>query len=153
MRSTIDMRPRLDAILATLRQATGAARVTLRLDDTDRSLSVADVTAEAVAPGVASLRGQTSIDQRAAGTIHWLEAHRRILVQGDLRGADPAPPPQLVAVYGATAQMLGPVIRDGWLAGWVSVHHTGGPRRWSDADVAAMEATVAAVHRELDATE
>ena len=144
------MRARLDAILATLRQSVGAARVTLRLDDERRRLSVADVTAEAVASGVASLRGQTSIDQRAAGTIHWLEAHRTVLVQDDLRGADPAPPPALVSVYGATAQMLGPVIRDGRLVGWVSVHHTGGPRRWSASDVAALETAVRAVHRELD---
>ena len=144
------MRARLDAILAPLRESVGAARVTLRLDDARRRLSVADVTAEAIAPGVASLRGQTSIDQRAAGTIHWLEAHRRVLVQDDLRGADPAPPRELVAIYGATAQMLGPVIRDGRLAGWVSVHHTGGPRRWSAGDVAALETAVGAVHRELD---
>jgi maleate isomerase len=142
---------RLDAILATLRESVGAARVTLRLDDERRRLSVADVTAEAVAPGVASLRGQTGIDQRAAGTIHWLDAHRRVLVQGDLRGADPAPPRELVAIYGATAQMLGPVIRDGRLVGWVSVHHTGGPRRWNASDVAALETAVGAVHRELDA--
>ncbi len=144
------MHARLDAVLATLRESVGAARVTLRLDDARRRLSVADVTAEAVAPGVVSLRGQTSIDQRAAGTIHWLEAHRRVLVQDDLRGADPAPPRELVAIYGATAQMLGPVIRDGQLVGWVSVHHTGGPRRWSALDVAALETAVGAVHRELD---
>lgn len=145
------MHARLDAVLATLRQSVGAARVTLRLDDDRRRLTVADVTAEAVAAGIASLRGQTSIDQRAAGTIHWLEANRRVLVQDDLRGADPAPPPELVAVYGATAQMLGPVIRGGRLVGWVSVHHTGGPRRWSASDVAALETAVRAVHHELDA--
>jgi len=147
------VRARLDAILTALRQSVGAARVTLRLDDDRRQLSVADVTAEAVAPGVASLRGQTSIDQRAAGTIHWLEAHRRVLVQEDLRGADPAPPAALVTVYGATAQMLGPVIRGGHLVGWVSVHHTGGPRRWSASDVVALERAVHAVHRELDAAD
>ena len=140
----------LDGIMATLRQATGAARVTLRLDVPRRNLSVADVTAEALAPGVASLRGQTSIDQRAAGSIEWLEKHRRVLVQEDVSNADAPPPPELVRLYGATAQMLGPVLRDGVLVGWVSVHHTGGPRRWSASDVAALETAVRDVSRELE---
>src|SRR5262249_59218397 len=85
------VRASLDGILATLRQSVGAARVTLRLDDDRRRLSVADVAAEAVASGVASLRGQTSIDQRAARTIQSLEAHPRGLGQGDPRGAHPGP--------------------------------------------------------------
>jgi alpha/beta hydrolase family protein/GAF domain-containing protein len=140
----------LEAIAAALQRATGAARVTLRLDVPRAGLSVADVTAEALAPGAASLRGQTSIDQRAAGSIRWLEQHRRALVQEDVTRAEAPPPPELVRVYGATAQMLGPVIRDGALVGWLSVHHAGGPRRWSAADVAALEAAVGDVQRELD---
>jgi maleate isomerase len=142
---------RLDAILAALRDATGAARVTLRLDVPGRRLHSDDVAAEALAPGVKSLRGQTSIDQRAAGTIRWLDANRRILIQPDLRGVDPAPPRELVELYGATAQMLGPIVRDDRLIGWLSVHHAGGPRQWRAEDVAALEAAMRAVHRELDA--
>ena len=143
---------RLDAILAALRDATGAARVTLRLDVPRRRLHSDDVAAEALAPGVTSLRGHTSIDQRAAGTIRWLDANRRILIQPDLRGADPAPPRELVELYGATAQMLGPIVRDDRLVGWVSIHHAGGPRQWRAEDVAALETAMRAVHRELDGT-
>src|SRR5204862_757793 len=114
------------AICAALRRDTEAARVTLRLDAPPRALSVADVTAEALAPGVASLRGQTSIDQRAAGSIRWLEAHRRVLVQEDVSKAEAPPPPALVRLYGATAQVLAPVRRAGGPVGWMSVQSTRG---------------------------
>jgi Alpha/beta hydrolase family/GAF domain len=140
----------LEALVAALRQALGAARVTLRLDVPPQGLSVADVTAEALAPGAASLRGRTSIDQRAAGSVRWLEQHRRVLVQDDVSQAEAPPPPELVRVYGATAQMLGPVVRDGALVGWISVHQTGGPRRWTATDVAALETAVRDANRELD---
>jgi maleate isomerase len=136
--------------VAALRQALGAARVTVRLDVPQRGLSVADVSAESLAPGVASLRGQTSIDQRAAASVRWLEQHRRVLVQDDVTTADAPPPPELVRVYGATAQMLGPLLRDGALIGWISVHQTGGPRRWTASDVATLEAAMAQVARLLD---
>jgi maleate isomerase len=125
--------------------------VTLRLDAPAAGLSVADVSAEALAPGMASLRGQTSIDQRAAGSIRWLDQHRRVLVQADFSDPASAPPPELVALYGVSAQMLGPVIRDGSLVGWLSVHHRGGGRRWSANDVAALETALAEVRRQLDA--
>ncbi len=151
MRPTADLAARIDAILATLRSATGAARATLRIDLPERGIHVDDVAAEAVRPGVASLRGQTSIDQRAAESIRWIDAHRRPLVQHDLSGrVEPAPPPQLMSVFGVTAQMLGPVVRGDALTGWISVHDDKGPRRWTDADVAALDAAVRAVQQELD---
>lgn len=151
MRPTAQLAARIDAILATLRNATGAARATLRIDLPERGIDVDDVAAEAVGPGVASLRGQTSIDQRAAESIRWIDANRRPLVQDDLSGCvEPAPPPQLMSVFGVTAQMLGPVVRGDALTGWISVHDDKGPRRWTEADVTALEAAVRAVQRELD---
>lgn len=150
MRPTAALAARFDEILAALRARTAAARVTLRIDWSARGFHSDDVAGESLAPGVTSLRGQTSIPQRQAGTIRWLDRHRRILVQEDLRGADPAPPPALPAVYGTTAQMLGPLVRAGQLIGWVSVHHNGGTRAWTPAEVAALDAAVAALHRELD---
>jgi maleate isomerase len=141
---------RLEAVLTALRDQFQASRVTLRLDAPGRGFHVDDVAAEALTPGVRSLRGQTSIDQRAAGTIRWLERERRVLVQDDLRGVEPAPPPELVELYGTTAQMLGPLVRDGALVGWMSVHYNDGPRRWTQADVAALETAITAVHRVLD---
>jgi GAF domain-containing protein len=49
--------------------------------------------------------------------------------------------------------MLGPLIRGDTLVGWMSVHYNDGPRRWTPADVGALEAAVEAVHRALDASD
>ena len=151
MRPTAELKARLDAILTTLRDVTGAARATFRVDLPERGIDCNDVAAEAIAPGVKSLRGQTAIDQRAAGSIRWLDANKRPLVQDDLRGrVEPAPPPELMSVIGVTAQMLGPVVRGDMLTGWVSVHVEKGPRPWTDADVKALETAVENVQSELD---
>ena len=145
------LQERFDTILSTLRVATRATRTTLRIDLPDRGLHVDDVAGEALAPGAASLRGQTAIDQRAAGSITWLAENRRVLVQNDVTGrVDPAPPPALMAVFGVTAQMLAPVVRDGAMPGWISVHHSGGARAWTDDDVSAVDAAVRELHRALD---
>jgi len=151
MRPTAELKARLDAILTALRDATRAARVTFRVDLPERGIHCNDVAAEAIAPGVKSLRGQTAIDQRAAGSIRWLDANKRPLVQDDLRGrVEPAPPPELMSVIGVTAQMLGPVVRGDMLTGWISVHVEKGPRHWTDADVKALETAVEEVQQELD---
>ena len=151
MRPTAELKARLDAILTTLRDVTGAARATFRVDLPERGIDCNDVAAEAIAPGVKSLRGQTAIDQRAAGSIRWLDANKRPLVQDDLSGrVEPAPPPELMSVIGVTAQMLGPVVRGDMLTGWVSVHVEKGPRPWTDADVKALETAVENVQSELD---
>ena len=145
------LRERFDAILSTLRAATRATRTTLRIDLPERGLHVDDVAGEALAPGAASLRGQTAIDQRAAGSIRWLEGNRRVLVQNDVTGrVEPAPPPALMAVFGVTAQMLAPIVRDGAMPGWISVHHAGGARAWTDDEVRAVDAAVRELHRALD---
>jgi NAD(P)-dependent dehydrogenase (short-subunit alcohol dehydrogenase family) len=150
---TVELEARLDAILARLREATRAARTTFRVDLPERGVHCDDVIAEALAPGARSLRGETAIDQRAAGSIRWLDAYRRPLVQNDLgTGVDPAPPPELMSVFGVSAQMLGPVVRGDMLTGWISVHHEQGPRHWSEADVGALGEAIADVQRELDGT-
>lgn len=148
---TTELTARLNEIVGALREEVGASRVTLRLDSTEHGFHVGDVAAEALAPGITSLRGQTSIRQRESPTVQWLERERRPLVQNDLRGADPAPPRALTDIYGTTAQMLGPIFRSAWLMGWVSVHYNGGAREWRPAEVTALERTVAAVQQALDA--
>lgn len=139
-----------EAELRQLLEATDASRATLRLDHAGRGFHVDDVVAEARKPGVASLKGQTSIDQRAAATVVWLERERRLLVQDELAGADPAPPPALVQIYSTKAQMLGPVVQGDALVGWISVHENTGPRHWDEDDVAALEAAVERTTRQLE---
>jgi 3-oxoacyl-[acyl-carrier protein] reductase len=55
-----------------------------------------------------------------------------------------------MSVFKVTAQMLAPVPRGDALTGWISVHAADGPRPWSARDIAAVEAAVTDVQRELD---
>ena len=123
-------------IVERLLAQTGASRTTLRLDAPD---AVFPVVAEALAPGIASIAGDTTIDLRASPTFAFLDRERRLLVQADLLEAEVAPPPELIARYGARAQMVAPIVRDGRLTGIVSVHYASGPREWTAEDVAALE--------------
>ena len=138
----------LQTIIDELHAATAASRTTLRLDVPGDDFPV---VAEALAPGVNSIAGDRSFAIRTAGTATYLEREQKILVQRDLIGVVPAPAPELLERYGARAQMLAPVIRDGRLAGIVSVHHCGGARDFTAAEVAALERAVAAVLAELPA--
>jgi maleate isomerase len=147
--TTDALRKAFDAILSELLEATGASRTTLRLDDATHGFHIDDVAAEAVAPGEPSLRGQTSIDQRAAATAQWVETNRRLLVQADLSHGDPRPPEALLRLYKVKAQMLAPVERDGRLDGWISVHEARGTREWSAHDQAAILKAVDQVLRAL----
>jgi GAF domain-containing protein len=133
-----------------LRRATRASRTTLRLDHSEWSLHVDDVAAEALEPGVRSLAGQTSIDQRQADSVRWLDRERRPLVQDDCLAASHPPPQELVDLYGVRAQMLGPIVRGRRLVGWLSVHENRGPRDWSEEDVAALAHAIAAIDAVLD---
>jgi hypothetical protein len=126
----------IEAILEELLAETGASRVTLRQD---RSGDYAfPVTHEALAPGVASLRDERSVDLRTQPVAVEV-ARTGQVVQHDSRAAHDDPEFQrMLDVYGGlAAQVVTAVAVDGRTAGIVSVHHLGSPRRWSDAEVAA----------------
>ena len=148
MRTAPVMSQQFDALLDQLLRATGSSRTTLRLDWPELGFHVDDVAGEALVPGEKSLRGQTGINQRAVATVQWLDRERRSLIQDDFTTTDVPPPPALIEVYGARAQMLAPVIRNDALQGWVSVHYTGSAHHWSHANVEAIE-TAARLVREL----
>jgi maleate isomerase len=134
-------------IVEDLLAATGASRVTLRLERPDADFPV---LVEALAPGVRPIAGETGIPQRTAALARLMADERRLIVQEDCLSARPAPPQALLDLYGVRAQMLAPIDRGGALAGWISVHETSGPRQWSDGDVAAVERATELVHLELD---
>lgn len=138
----------VEGIVGELRRVTGASRTTLRLEDAGGGFPI---VAEDVADGVRSLRGGEVGDLRAAPTFRFLERERRPLIQEDLLHADPAPPPALIAEYGARAQMLAPLLHGERLIGIVSVHESTGPRHWSEADVAALEDATARIAQIVDA--
>ena len=130
------MRMSFQAVVERLLVETGASRTTLRLDAPD---AVFPVVAEALAPGVGSIAGDASIDLRAAPTFQFLDRERRPLIQSDLLAAEVPPPTELIAQYGARAQMVAPVVREDRLVGILSVHYAPGPREWTPEDVAALE--------------
>jgi maleate isomerase len=100
--------------------------------------------------GAKSLRKENSVDQRAAKTVKWLEANRRILVQPDLADTDAPAPAALIQAYGVRAQMLGPLFRDdGHLQGWISVHYLKLPGALGPAKVAAMQEAIEAIRHLL----
>jgi maleate isomerase len=141
---------RFQETMEGLLEATGASRTTLRLDLLDEDAGLDAVAAEALAPGVHSIKEDTSISNlREVPTVRFLEEQRRLLVQNDCIGAEPASPPELVDVYGVRAQMLAPLVREDRLIGVISVHYVPGPRDWSAEDIAALQEAAEHVQREL----
>jgi len=87
----------------------GASRVTVRLDRPD---AVFPVVAEAMAPGINSIAGATTIDLKAAPTFVFLADEKPPLIQSDLLDTDVPAPQALLDLYGARAQMLAPILRN-----------------------------------------
>jgi maleate isomerase len=137
-------------ILEELLTKTKASRTTLRLDVPERGFHVNGVVAEALAAGVKSIAAETSLQQRKSQTAGYLEQNRTILVQNDCENAVLKPPKELMQIYGTKAQMVAPVVRGADMVGWVSVHYNESSREWSSEDVAALEAAVAATHKQMD---
>jgi len=140
-------------IMEDLLGSADASRTTLRLDLPDQDAGLDAVVAEALAPGVRSIRDDTSIrNLRDVSTVRFLEEQRRPLVQNDCLADDLAPPSELIELYGVKAQMLAPIVRDDRLIGVISVHYVPGPRDWSSEDVAALREAAERVQREIDKT-
>jgi maleate isomerase len=140
----------LEGIMAGLREATNGSRTTLRLDVAAHNCQVDTVCAEAVAPGIAELKLNSSLNQRSLATVQWLETHRKPLIQDDCANAAVKPPKALMEIYGVKAQMLiGLTAPDDTVMGWISVHYVPGTRVWGDADVAALQAAAARVRSVL----
>jgi maleate isomerase len=141
-------RAALQCLCDRLLAETSADRVTARLDAADIGLHVDLPAAEAVRPGVKSIRWDPSLDQRALATVRWLDEHRRLLVQPHF-DVPPYPPQALRDVYGVAAQILAPVPGAGSLRGWLSVHSIA-QRDWTPADQDAARRAAAAVAAVID---
>jgi len=133
------------AQLERLLAVTRASRTTLRVQADD---GMYPVVGEARGEGINTLVG-SEIDIRSAATFHALDRDRELLVQDDLSRADPPPPAELIELYGARAQMLAPLERDGRLVGVISVHESKGPRAWTDDDRSELLAAAEAIAAEL----
>jgi GAF domain-containing protein len=126
----------LEDALRDLLESTRASRVTLRRDLPGESAF--PVVAEALAPGVESLREERSVHLPSQPVVLELLRGRQV-VQDDAADAydDPAFQRMLEVYGGLAAQIVTPVMRDGTLEAIVSVHQLGAPRRWTDDEIAA----------------
>jgi maleate isomerase len=143
------------AILETLRKATNASRTTLRVDLPRFRLNVNAPAAEALSPGVHSLKDKTSLDQRNAVAVKWLEKNRRVFVENDCLNTTPdvAPEKEVIGEYGIRSEMVAPIICNDYLIGWVSVHNIRGPHQWTTSEVAAIEAACDSMREQIDAVQ
>jgi GAF domain-containing protein len=133
----------LDEILRGLLAETRASRVTLRLVAADGDFPVAE---EALAPGVASLKDERTVDLRTQPVA--LEVRRRgQVVQDDSRSAydDPAYQHMLEAFGGLAAQIVTAVVAEGAVAGIVSVHQLATARGWTEAEARACRRAAARI--------
>ena len=131
---------RMTAILKVLLKEAGASRTTVRVDLPARGWSVNTPCAETLAPGMMTMMNDASVDHRRARSLRWIEKNRKTLIQEDsLNAGEAAPPPELIKLFGARAQMIGPLIgADDYLVGWISCHFADGPRQFSKAEQDAL---------------
>ena len=132
----------VEAILKALLAETRTSRVTLRRGVSDGYAF--PVTDEALAPGVASLKEERTVDLRTQPVA--LEVQRRgQVVQDDCAAAydDPAFQEMLETYGGLAAQIVTVVVAEEGAAVILSVHQLGSPRQWSEVEVNACRRAAA----------
>ena len=128
--------PTLEDVLRDLLETTRASRVTLRRDVPGGQPF--PVVEEVLAPGVGSIRGETSVHLPSQPVV--LEVQRGFqVVQDDAARAydDRAFLRMLEAYGGVAAQIVTPVMREGRLEAILSLHQLGEPRAWTAEEVSA----------------
>ena len=126
----------IEPVLQALLEETRASRVTLRRGSSgDYAFPVTD---EALAPGVASLRDERTVDL-ATQPVALEVRRRRQVVQDDCRTAydDPAFQRMLDTYGGLAAQIVTPVVENGEVAAILSVHQLATQRRWTGEEANA----------------
>jgi GAF domain-containing protein len=134
----------IEDVLQALLNRTGASRVTLR-EDVPGDYAF-PVTHEALAPGVGSLLGERTVDLRSQPVALEVAAGRQV-VQDDCAQAfdDPAFHRMRETYGGLAAQIVTPVLSDGRVAGIISLHQLGSPRRWTKEEIEACRAAATRV--------
>ena len=134
----------IDDVLQALLGSTGASRVTLR-EDVPGDYAF-PVTHEALAPGVGSLRAERTVDLSNQPVAREVGAGRQV-VQDDCAQAydDPAFHRMRETYGGLAAQIVTPVLSEGRVAGIVSLHQLGSPRRWTEEEIEACRAAATRV--------
>lgn len=127
------------ALLEELLDTTGASRVTLRRD-VDGPAAF-PVVAEALAPGVGSLRNERTVNLTTQPVVREIQQGRQV-VQDDCANAyDDADFRAMLAAYGGlAAQIVTPIQIAGRLDAILSLHQLGAPRTWTDEEIATVTA-------------
>jgi GAF domain-containing protein len=134
----------IDDVLEALLSSTGASRVTLRQDMPGGYAF--PVTHEALAAGAGSLKEERTVDLRSQPVAREVGAGRQV-VQNDCAEAydDPAFHRMRETYGGLAAQIVTPVVVEERVAGIVSLHQLGSPRRWTEEEIEACRAAAARV--------
>ena len=133
---------KFERIMENLLKNCGASRTTFRMDNAKLNCHCDTICAEAVADGIKRFSPNSSLNQRALSTVQWIENTHEILVQEDCAHAAAKPPEALMTVYGVKAQMLAPLLSEGKVFAWISVHHVGTTRVWAESDIKALKQAV-----------
>ena len=141
----------LQALVDRQLAAFEVGRCTLRLDDPRDPFAVAY---EARREGVRTLIDDQEVSLAGQPVVETILGERRQVVQHDSRAAhDDRAFQQMLDSYGNMgAQIVTPVVIGGAVHGIISLHHLGGPRRWSDEETALAERAAALVADVLDET-
>jgi maleate isomerase len=129
----------LQLILKDLLQLTDASRTTVRMDIPEQNSNMDVALVEALAPGIDSIKSLSSLVQRKLPTVIFMDEKRINLIQEDCANAEVSPPKDLISAYGVKAQMLGPLVWEQELFGFISVHYIPSIRHWSQQDIAALD--------------
>jgi GAF domain-containing protein len=129
----------LDAIVAALREQVDVDRCTLRLDVRGEYFPVVH---ESRTPGTGSLIGDRKVSLQGQPVVEAILAGAEQVVQPDCASAsdDPAFQAMLGHYGGLAAQIVTPVREGTTLLGIISLHHLGGPREWSERELALARA-------------
>ena len=144
---------KLQKIMENLRINTKAGRTTIRLDHKDLGFSVASPAAESLGDGVHSIKSQTELDQWNCAAVKWLIKNKRTFVMDDCLNpwdAEVAPERAVIETYGILSEMLTSVIKHSKMVGWVSVHDTEGPRKWTEKEISMIESAADKVRSVLE---
>lgn len=126
----------LHAVLEELLSATRASRVTLRRDLPGETAF--PVVEEALAPGVATLRGERSVHLPTQPVVQEVQRGRQVVQDDCARAYDDPDFQRMLATYGGlAAQIVTPVVAGDRLEAILSVHQLGEPRRWTEEEVTA----------------
>jgi maleate isomerase len=129
----------LELILKDLLQLTNASRTTIRMDIPELNSNMDVALVEALAPGIDSIKSLSSLVQRKLPTVIFMDEKRINLIQEDCANAEVSPPKGLMQEYGVKAQMLGPLVWENELFGFISVHYIPSIRQWSEQEIAALD--------------